>query len=240
MYSSTILPVILAALTAASPLPQSSQSSSGTVTLQIGISTSGDDSTTRTIPFAKLFPNNQRSLPPASSIVVGGSNNIPIDDKAIVCQAFSDAAGKQKLGSTFNNVLPGIKLANGDSLTNIGSVFCSDAAGVAAFSSNTGNGGSVDKVSIKLDFDIAEEGASVGNVPVNGQLVLVKNIFATRVAHSAEIQSGEGDISGVTCEAFGDEAGKKKIGVVKGDGQEVVFAKGNEDVPIGAFKCTSA
>ena len=235
MYTSALTTVLLSALTAAAPIAQ------GTITLQIGIAVQGDDATTRDIAFGKLVSNADGTLPPSSNIVVSFGDNVPISQGAITCQAFSDAAGTKKLGSTFNNVLPGTRLATAGSLVNIGSVFCSDAAGVAAFSTSSGSSTSVTEVNIELEFDIAEEGASVGTVPVNGKLIPVRGTFATQVANSASIQSTNGQQPvGVGCEAFGDAAGKQKIGVVMGNGDMAVFAQGGKDVPIGAFKCTEA
>ncbi|KAG8533272.1 uncharacterized protein KY384_002055 [Bacidia gigantensis] len=254
MYTVALASLLLTGFTAAAPLAQAQAqaSASGTVTLQIGISTSGDDSTTRTIPFGTLFANTAGALPPASSLSVSSVSNVPIDPFSSVCQAFTDAAGKIKLGGTFDDSIPGITVSKGNNLATIGSVFCSDAAGVAAFSSGSGNGNGkgtgygngkgVSAVNIKLDFDLAEEGASVGTVPVNGQLVPVRGTFATRVANKAAIQSGNNgqQPDGVTCQAFSDEAGTLSLGAVKGNGAETVFGQNGADVPIGAFKCVNA
>ena len=245
-YAATIS--LLSALAAAAP--HSHQTNKGTVTLQVGLALGGDDSsTTRTVSFGKKA---QGIFPPASSIVVGGGNGVPVEQNEIICQAFSDAASSMVLGPTFNNVLPGIAFGDGSSLVTIGSVYCADADGVAAFTirnaapiadtpTSGAPMGSVSKVNIKLDFDQASAGASVGSVPVDGELALVKDSFATRNAFKAAIQLTNGEQpSGVTCEAFGDEAGQQKIGDVSGNGEETIFGQGNVDVPIGAFKCTSA
>lgn len=234
MYTIALTTALLAGLSAAQPTAKA------TVNIQVGLEVVGDASTIRTIPFKKLAKG---VFPSASSLVVGSSDNVPIEQDEIVCQAFSDRKGTKELGPTFDNVIPGISLVTAGQLVDVASVYCSDAAGVAAFVARfdapkaAPPTGSVSEVNIKLDFDAASAGASVISVPVNGQLVLVTG---TGVANKASIQSSNGQQpSDVNCEAFGDEAGTQKIGDVSGNGEETVFGQGSEDVPIGAFKCSA-
>ena len=252
MHSSILFAsTFLAALTASAP----TSTATGTVTLQLGVSVSGDDSETRNINFGQLVTGTTAGLPPASSIVVGdGEGVLPggktVSAEEVVCQAFSDAAGKVKLGSTFNDVLPGIKLSS-TQLVTIGSVFCSDAAGVAAFSASTSTSSSSSSTSsasaststaqatIQIEFD-GDEGAAQGTVPVNGVLTPTQGRFASPDANSAYITTVTGaDAGNVKCEAFGDANGKQRLGTLLGSGETAYFDSTGKDVPLGAFKCST-
>ena len=232
MHSTLIASSLFAALAASVPLAKSQ----GQVNLQIGISTSGDDSTTRLVPFGTLSAN---TLPPASRLVVSNGENIPIADNQIICQAFSDPAGTQKLGTPFDQTLPGIELGDGSSLVTVGSIFCSDAAGVAAFStSSSPSAPSVSEVTIQLEFE-GGSGAVQRTVPVNGK----KSANRGPDLNSGFILAVDGQQPvDVSCDAFtSDAAGhQKKVGTIKGDGASTVFDQSGKDIPIVAFKCTSA
>ena len=105
---------------------------------------------------------------------------------------------------------------------------------------SVGGGERVQNVRIQLNF--GGEGAAQGNVPVNGQVTRTRGIFATRVANNGFILAGANgeQPSTVVCEAFGDEAGRNKIGELRGTGEAVRFTRGNGDVPVGAFRCAEA
>ncbi|KAL9033931.1 MAG: hypothetical protein Q9214_007277 [Letrouitia sp. 1 TL-2023] len=225
MHSSLIASTLFAALAAAVPL------SKAQVNLQFGISVDGDDATTRQVPFGKLSVGG---LPKSTRLVVGNGIDAPIADDKIICQAFADAAGTQKVGTPFDNVLPGITVGDGKSLVTLGSVFCSDAAGVAAFSSASSGKPTVSEVTIQLEFD-GGSGAVQRDVPVNGKLTPyqgpnVNSGFILAVDGKQPVD--------VTCETFA--ANQKKVGVIKGDGSSEVFDKSGNDVAIEAFKCASA
>ncbi|KAL9613014.1 MAG: hypothetical protein Q9167_002404 [Letrouitia subvulpina] len=224
MHSSLIASTLFAALAAAVPL------SKAQVNLQFGISVDGDDATTRQIPFGKLSAGN---LPKSTRLVVGNGIDAPIADDKIICQAFSDAAGTQKVGTPFNNVLPGITVGDGKSLVTLGSVFCADAAGVAAFSAPSGKP-SVSEVTIQLEFD-GGEGAVQRDIPVNGKLTsyLGPNVNSGFILAVDEKQPVD-----VTCEVFA--AKQEKVGEIKGDGSSEVFDQAGKDVAVVAFKCASA
>ena len=245
LFTSTLF----TAFTAAAP----TSTATGSVTLQLGVSVSGDDSETRNVNFGQLVTGTTAGLPPAASIVVGdGEGVLPggksVSGDAVVCQAFSDAAGKVKLGSTFNDVLPGIKLSS-TQLVTIGSVFCSDAAGVAAFSASTSTSSSsssapsstsVAEATIQIEFD-GDDGAAQGSVPVNNVLTPTRGRFASPDANSAFITTVTGaDAIKVKCEAFGDASGKKRLGTLLGSGATVDFDSMGKDMPLAAFKCSMA
>ena len=225
MYSTLLASSLFAALVASAPVSNGQSQ----VNLQIGISTSGDDSTTRLVPFGTLSAG---IVPPASRLVVSGGVNAPISDDKIICQAFSDTVGNQKLGVPFDETLPGISVGDGINLATVGSVFCSDAAGAAAFLPKT-SAPSVSKVTIQLEFD-NEEGAVQRDVPVNGQ----------KTANAGDFNSGfilpiDGkQPTDVSCDAF--TTGQKKVGTIKGDGTSTVLAGHGKDIPIVAFTCKSS
>ena len=225
--SISILTFLLAALTTASPLAQGpSPTQTPTVILLVGLELNGDAATTRQIPFGNLFINNNSDIPAASSLLVNGGINVPVPSDQIVCQAFLDATATQKAEPPFNSTFPGVAFEN---LTTIGSIFCSDAEGVAGFKPPVLPPAKVQQVRIQLDFD--SEGAAQADVPVNGQLT--PNNFATNVASDGRIISqGAG---GVSCEVFSDVEGRESVGVLEGN-QEVVFSGGRE-VPVGAIRC---
>ena len=210
----------------------------GTVNIQVPLPIRGADSSSEPpIPIATHISG----LPPASSLLVSSSSNTPIDASQIVCQAFSDKAGTQKIGGTFDETIPGVNLlkAGNGQLVQV-TVFCADAAGVAAFSGNGGSGGGNQggDETVRIQLNFSDEGAAQGEVPVNGQLTTTAGIFATNVANNGFISSG-GSAS-TSCDVFGDAQGSKRIGTLKGDGNTVPFTNGNMDVPVGAIKCSDA
>ncbi len=235
MHSSILLAfTLLAAYVAAAP----TSTTSGQVVLQIGVAINGDDAEDRSINFGQLVNGNAAGLPPATTIEVSTGEGVllggtPLSDDAIVCQAFSDAAGKVRLGSTFST--SNIKLS-ATQLVTIGSVFCSNAAGVAAFTSSS----STAEATIQIEFD-GDDGAAQGAVTVNGILTPMKGRFASPSAESASIVSVLGaNASKVKCEAFGDASGTKFLGTLLGNGNSVSFDGTGKDVPLAAFKCSLA
>jgi hypothetical protein len=233
-FSILLASTLLAAYTAAAP----TSTISGQVALQIGVALDGDDAEDRTIDFGQLVNGNAAGLPPATTIEVSISEGVllrgkPLSDDAIVCQAFSDAAGKVQLGSPFST--SNIKLS-ATQLVTIGSIFCSDAAGVAAFTSST----STAEATIQIEFD-GDEGAAQGTVPVNSVLTPTKGHFASPSADSASIVSvSSADAAQVKCEAFSDASGTKLLGILLGNGGSVIFDSTGKDVPIAFFKCSLA
>lgn len=252
MYTYALTTAVIAGLTAAAPLAHGPVTTTaapltqGTVNILVELELQGDGATTRNLPFGQLTAG---IFSPAARLAVNGGDNIPIAQDQIICQAFSDAAGTQKIGSPFNGNLPGMTLGDGTSLVNVGSAFCSDAAGVAAFSAipaptietpapvatpiglpTTG----LTEVTIQLDFGNSA-GAAQRSVPVNGQLV--PSPFGP-VGFKAAIQTAGAE--GVTCAIFGDAAGQMKLADVLGDGEAVFFNQAQTDVPVGAFQCVAA
>ncbi|KAL8717848.1 MAG: hypothetical protein Q9225_004955, partial [Loekoesia sp. 1 TL-2023] len=110
-------------------------SSQGTVTLNLATSNE-ETSTTVSVPFNSLF--DASSTQQGVSIQVSSGNNVPISQDEISCQCFSDSAGSQPLGETFNNVFPGTEL--GEEPVKIGSILCSESKGLKAHSASSGNG----------------------------------------------------------------------------------------------------
>ena len=100
-------------------------SSQGTITLALATS---DEETgaSANVPFNTLF--DASSVRKAISISVSSGTSIPISQDKIQCQCFSDKAGTQALGETFNNDFPGTELAVEP--VQIGSIYCSDAEGM--------------------------------------------------------------------------------------------------------------
>ncbi|KAL8914964.1 MAG: hypothetical protein Q9171_000591 [Xanthocarpia ochracea] len=100
-------------------------SSQGTITLALATS---DEETgaSANVPFNTLF--DASSTRKAISIHVSSGTSIPISQDKIQCQCFSDKAGTQALGETFNNEFPGTELAVEP--VQIGSIYCSDAEGM--------------------------------------------------------------------------------------------------------------
>ncbi|KAL8934919.1 MAG: hypothetical protein Q9211_004984, partial [Gyalolechia sp. 1 TL-2023] len=108
--------------------------SQGTVTLALA-TTNDETSTTLTVPFNTLFDaSSQKGV----SIQVTNGDDLSIADDDILCQCFSDTAGTQPLGESFDNVFPGAEFATEP--TKIGSIFCSDSAGLKAQLAGPGNG----------------------------------------------------------------------------------------------------
>lgn len=123
----------------------------GQVTLVIGISSSGDDSRTLTVPFGSLGTNG---LPEAINLSIQSANGISIPQTDVVCQAFKDAQGTTTLGPTFTD---SSSASLGSNPVRVGSIFCSDAKGVEARLSGTG--------SINSSLSASSSTSLVGNSP---------------------------------------------------------------------------
>ena len=208
----------------------------GTITLLVGLETSGDAATTLSIPFRQL----SEEIRPAASLQVRTANVIPIPIEQVVCQAYNNSAGTNKIGEPFDQDRA-VVLAQGGEDLRVSWVYCSDAAGVAAFRGRpTAQPAQVQEVRIQLNFE--GEGAAQGSVPVNGRITPTRGLFATRVANSGAIIAGADGQQPVTvdCEVFGDAAGGNRIAVLRGSGEAVIFARGGRDVGVGAFSCANS
>lgn len=209
----------------------------GTVTLLVGLETNGDAATTVNIPFRQLSDE----IRPAASLLVRTASQIPIPIDNVVCQAYNNSAGTNKIGEPFDQDFPGVELIeDGEDLIPTW-VYCSDAAGVAAFRGRpSAPSNNVREVRIQLNF--SGEGAAQGNVPVNGRVTPTAGIFATRVANSGAILAGSNgqQPSTVLCEAYSDATGRNRIGSLRGTGEVVRFSRGSQDVAVGSFRCAEA
>lgn len=163
-------------------------------------------------------------------------------DQSIVCQAFKDTAGTKLLGKSFDNTQPGSQIAFTADAVQIGSVFCSDAAGVQAQINRSATkppsapAASEGIARIQLNFE--SEGAAQGEVPVDNSIVPIRGNFATRTASSAFIVSTEGvSQEKVSCQAYKDEQATEKLGERFSGSEEAVFSNDGTPVPIGSLKC---
>ncbi|KAL8639459.1 MAG: hypothetical protein Q9228_003514 [Teloschistes exilis] len=96
-------------------------------TVILNLATSNDETaSTISVPFNTLFDASKS--PAGVSIQVSTGSNVPVLQEEIVCQCFSDQAGSKPLGEMFNNVFPGTRISQEP--VKIGSILCSDAAGV--------------------------------------------------------------------------------------------------------------
>ena len=126
----------------------------------------------------------------------------------------------------------------------IGSIFCSDAKGVAAriasINATAPSGPAAPAASqgtVRIQINFSGEGAAQGEVPVNGQVSPIRGVFATGVGSDAFIVSTEGiDAARVSCQTFSDAAGTVPLGQPFGGSDRVILGT---DVPVGAFKCSA-
>ncbi|KAL9580934.1 MAG: hypothetical protein Q9212_004195 [Teloschistes hypoglaucus] len=96
-------------------------------TVVLNLATSNDETaSTISVPFNTLF--DASNSPSGVSIQVSTGSNVPVSQEEIACQCFSDQAGRKPLGDMFNNVFPGTRISKEP--VRIGSILCSDAAGV--------------------------------------------------------------------------------------------------------------
>ena len=79
------------------------------------------------VPFGKL--TEVSPFQRGAGIYVSTGTNVPISDSEINCQCFQDVVGTKTLGDSFTNIIPGTSLPD-EQPVQIGSIFCSDAAGV--------------------------------------------------------------------------------------------------------------
>ncbi|KAI4261302.1 MAG: hypothetical protein L6R35_007412, partial [Caloplaca aegaea] len=128
MHIISLLPLILT-LT----FPTSAQR--GIITLTLATS-SDETATTLSLPFNTLFTPTT----PAKGIAihVSSGTNVPLAQDEITCQCFADAGGTQALGEAFTNDFPGAELAQQEEPVQIGSILCSDRAGLEEHFSTKG------------------------------------------------------------------------------------------------------
>ncbi|KAL9018637.1 MAG: hypothetical protein Q9185_004048 [Variospora sp. 1 TL-2023] len=120
MHLLSLLPLILT-------LTILTSAQKGTITLTLATS-SDETATTLSLPFNTLFTPTA----PAKGIAihVSSGTNVPLAQDEITCQCFADAEGTQALGETFTNDFPGAELAQQEEPVQIGSILCSDRAGL--------------------------------------------------------------------------------------------------------------
>ncbi|KAL8978018.1 MAG: hypothetical protein Q9177_006510, partial [Variospora cf. flavescens] len=120
MHLLPLLPLILTLF-----IPTSAQQ--GTITLTLATS-SDETASTLSLPFNTLFTPTT----PAKGIAihVSGGTKVPLAQAEITCQCFADAEGTQALGETFTNDFPGAELAQQEEPVQIGSILCSNRAGL--------------------------------------------------------------------------------------------------------------
>ena len=104
--------------------------------------------------------------------------NVPISDSEINCQCFQDVAGTKTLGDSFTNIVPGTSLSDNQPVQ-IGSIFCSDAAGVKAqiVADNSASVPSPCSASARIQLDSSGEDAIQDEVPLIAQAYLLKIIL---------------------------------------------------------------
>ena len=201
------------------------------IVLQTG---DGDSAQAFGIDIGKIIPTSQS----------GGSSGVDasISTAGITCQAFKDAAGTTPLDNPFTSVDAVFFNqcgANGDATScvladavAIGAYCCAENAAFTAtclanVKSSSGSGsGNVQTVTVELQG--ADELAIQLPVPDNGSIVVVggKQSF-----DSAFISEG----SNVSCQAFSDVKGTKKVGSSFGT-QEASLAGGKETL-VQALSC---
>ena len=182
-------------------------------------------------------------LPSGFELSVNGASGISIPDQSIVCQAFKDTAGTIRLGGTFDETLPGTKISTTADAVQIGSIFCSNAAGVQAQINRSSAAKPAPPAAfpkgiarIQLDFD--SEGAAQGDVTLDNSIVPIRGNFATRTASSAFIVSATGvQEDKISCQAWKDEQATQKLGKPFSGSDEAVFSDDGTPVSIGSLKC---
>ncbi|KAI4195432.1 MAG: hypothetical protein LQ350_007196 [Teloschistes chrysophthalmus] len=108
-------------------------------TVVLNLATSNDETaSTISVPFNTLFDASKS--PSGVSIQVNIGSNVPVSQEEIACQCFSDQSGSKPLGDMFNNVFPGTRISQEP--VRIGSILCSDAAGVKKQMAAVGGTGS--------------------------------------------------------------------------------------------------
>lgn len=174
---------------------------------------------------------------------MNGASGISIPSSSVVCQAFTDTAGTIPLGKPFDETLPGVSISTTATAAQIGSVFCSDAAGVQARINPAPKARPVPqaaaaKASVRVQLNFESEGAAQGEVPADNSIALIRGRFATGTASSAFIVSATGVTTDkVSCQAWKDEKATKKLRKPFSGSQEVSFSSNGAPVPIAALKC---
>ncbi|KAF2104147.1 hypothetical protein NA57DRAFT_50992 [Rhizodiscina lignyota] len=196
----------------------------------------GDESIQQTI-----VSNGKLQTTQTNGIGLGSAVNALVVDSGFTCQAFSDAKGATKLGSTFDSTTTasftdasdGEVDSNASAAVAIGSVCCDTTALFAStcgkLGSGSGSGSDVFPVTIQIDGldELATQGDIVADgkphaltAPLEGQDALSVSIVHTHEA--------------VNCEALGNK--NAKLGAFS-VGKDATFKK---PVDIKAITCTVA
>ena len=225
---------LLAALASAAPLV-----SQGTVNIKLELDAQALSATVFSVPFGVLS-DVSNSVSPGFEVSVNGANGVSIPTQSIVCQAFKDAAGTLLLRNSFDETLPGTKISNTADAVQIGSIFCSDAAGVQAQIGRSAppTPPTAAKGIARVQLNFESEGAAQGDVPLDNSIVPIRGNFATGTASSAFIVDAEGvSKDQVSCQAWEDEQATVKLGKPFSGSEEEFFSNDGTPVPIGSLKC---
>jgi hypothetical protein len=222
-------------LTSASPL--SARAQQVNIVVQNGDS---DSATGITVDINSIAPTSQ----------VGGSAGVSAAtlDQGVTCQAFKDANGETPLDGPFslgNTVFFNNCAANGDATScviadavPIGAYCCAavnsfNATCLAKVNNGGGNsGGNGDGKIITTQLNGADELAIQTNVPDDASIVVIGGNQSFDSAFIADL----GGASGVSCQAFSDTKGTKKVGTPFGTNM-ISLASGKETL-VQAISCT--
>jgi hypothetical protein len=188
------------------------------------------------------------TIAPTSQVGAPAGVSAAAVDAGVTCQAFKDAAGADPLGGTFsstNTVFFNNCAANGDATScvvadavAIGAYCCAadsdfNATCLANVNNGDGSGDSSNANIITVQLNGADELAIQTNVPDDSSLVVIGGNQKFDSAFIVDL----GGASGVSCQAFSDPKGTKKIGTSFGT-NEISLAGGKEKL-VQAVSCQS-
>jgi hypothetical protein len=166
------------------------------------------------------------------SVQVREAFGTPIPIESIVCQAYQDAAGTIRIGEPFDSsTLVQLPTGDADDSVQVGSFFCSDAAGVEA-RNNKPVKRQARTVRVQVNFE--GEGAIQIEVPVDNSIT---RLFGTRLGNSAFITSSAAADRGVSCQAYRDLQATQRVGNRFSVGQTAQFSNDGRDVTVRTLRC---
>jgi hypothetical protein len=191
-----------------------------------------------TITRSKPATDSASAVPESFAVsALDAAFNIP--RLSLVCQAFKDCAGTIRLGESFNVTSPPTPISTTAKPVQIGSIFCSDAAGLETHLDRSAKHQSLAravKPSARVQVNFAGRSAVQIEVPVDNSIA---RVVGTSKASSAFILATTSvKETRVSCQAWKDTLAKQKLGKPFTFGQAALFSDNGADVPIGALKCT--
>ncbi|KAM0262576.1 hypothetical protein ACHAQJ_001621 [Trichoderma viride] len=201
----------------------------------------GDASVGVSIPANVLFST-------ANSAQIKAGVNAEAVTTGCVCQAFSDATGTVKLGSTFDDdtVASFTDSSDGgvdsqaDEAVPIGSFCCVNTPNTEPNCSNSGTSAPPPPPpppppaeNVRVQVDSADDSAVQIEVPADGSPFAV----SFSIANALEVVDTE-SANQVTCQAFSDKAGTAAVG--SPFGTNLVFLDGGAGVKILSLRCNQS